>query len=116
MFDDTNPIPTEVTEVIVQEKLPMMLNFPQNFDSMKVENPAKSHPVGNDPYWHTAKDVKLLCDPLDRDKVIGYWDEIAVKANIFGKGFLFKNSKIEGQFEFDRDPDADPFEEEKEGK
>ena len=68
---------------------------------------------GKDPYWHSVKNILLLCDYLDHS-AIGYWSSNFNLAFFFGKGFLFKNPRNENEFEWSFDPNHEPFPE-KEG-
>ena len=94
---------------VALEQLP----FLSDFDCRKVVDPRKpqNRTLSTDPYWWLVGDLHLLLDPLDWNRPIGLWDNEFNRANIFGRGFLFKNPQVERGHEFDFDPHADPFDE-----
>ena len=102
----------ELQNVIVDVVRPFMYNFPENFDSRRVGNPTdpkrkRFSKYSSDPYWDYVKNIHVLIDPVDNHSAIAGWEE--GKPCFWGHGFLFLNPKVEGDFAFDRDPDAEPF-------
>ena len=122
MSDDQNPnMPGPQTppgpaqqsvsaEVVIVD---LAVPFMDNFDSRRVEDPfdPKRKNYGQkgsvEPYWDVVKGVHLLIDPVARHSAIAVWAKN--KPFFFCSGFLFKNPKVEGEYEFDFDHEADHY-------
>ena len=85
--------------------------FMENFDCRKIIDPEQpqNRTLSTDPYWWPVGDLKVLLDPLRWNNPIGYWSKEFDRACFFGKGYLFKDPKVERGHDFDFDPYAELF-------
>ena len=72
------------------------------------EFPPAKHDSKKHPKWINTYNKYHFVEP-NANNTLGFWDGVRNKPYLFNHGFLFVNPNVENNWEFDDNPNAEPF-------